>query len=147
MPIVGFVHKTTYYIAIKTLDEVGNESVLSNIITFTTPPDPTLEEEEEDLGLEEEEEAEVAVGLDDDDEEGLEEEEEGLDDEEEGLEEEEEGLDEEDLAEAVLEEDEGLEALGEGALRKTRSSRLPRTASWNARTWVDCRRRSGSIGR
>jgi len=31
-------HGTTYYIGIKTLDEISNESGLSNVISFTTPP-------------------------------------------------------------------------------------------------------------
>ena len=38
LTIPGFIHEKTYYIAIKTLDEEGNESGISNVITFTIPP-------------------------------------------------------------------------------------------------------------
>jgi len=38
LTIPGFIHEKTYYIAIKTSDEEGNESGISNIITFTILP-------------------------------------------------------------------------------------------------------------
>lgn len=40
MEIFGFDHETTYYVALKVSDEADNISLLSNIITFTTPPVP-----------------------------------------------------------------------------------------------------------
>lgn len=43
--IPGFDHNTTYYVAIKTRDEAGNESEISNIVNFTTPPEPVYEDE------------------------------------------------------------------------------------------------------
>lgn len=38
--IVGFDHETTYSIGIKAVDDAGNRSSLSNVISFTTPPVP-----------------------------------------------------------------------------------------------------------
>jgi len=38
LTIPGFIHEKTYYIAIKTSDEAGNESGISNPISFTIPP-------------------------------------------------------------------------------------------------------------
>jgi len=46
--ISGFDHETTFYIAIKTSDEAGNESAISNVISFTTPTAPGLEPEVEE---------------------------------------------------------------------------------------------------
>lgn len=43
--VSGFDHNTIYYVAMKTIDEARNESAISNIISFTTPPEPIYKDE------------------------------------------------------------------------------------------------------